>query len=196
MEEIWTSAVGYEGFYEVSNLGRVRSVEHKDAINHVHPSKIIKQGTRPNGYKVVHLCMYGVATFRSVHMLVAMAFLERKEGCDVVNHIDNNPLNNCVSNLEWTTYKGNMQWSTKQGRMKYQPDNLKKAQESHYVPVIATDKYGNEYYFKSQTEATEKLGLKETQRGHIASACKKQRGYKTVGGYSWRYANEEKEIKR
>ena len=81
-----------------------------------------------------------------------------------------------------------MQWASKQGRMHGRPDNFLKASENRKRPVIATDKNGKEYYFSSQKEAMNALGIKG--HGHIASACRKGYGYKTVGGYSWRYADE------
>lgn len=190
MEEIWKAIKGYEGFYEVSNTGKVRSLDRTDNMKHFHPGKELAQGTHDNGYKVVHLSKLGEARWRTVHRLVAEAFVEKPEGCDIVNHLDNSRDNNNADNLEWTTLKGNMQHATKQGRMHYKPENLRRAQESHKRAVIATDKEGNEYYFPSQVEAVEGLNLSRANKRHIAAACRKDRGYKTVGGYTWRYANE------
>lgn len=190
MKEVWKAVVGYEGFYEVSNFGRVRNLGRVDNINHFHEERILKNGTRPNGYLRVHLSKNGDAKWHSVHRLVAMAFVEKKDGCDIVNHLDNNPKNNRADNLEWTDYKGNMQHATRQGRMHYQPRNLEKAVEKIKRPVIATDEHGNEYRFTSQVEAIKKLGLNPCARKHIGSACKGKRGYKTVAGFKWRYADE------
>lgn len=189
MKEIWKDITGYEGCYQVSNMGRVRNLPRYDSNNRFRKGRILSNHRRPNGYLAVHLSKNGISKWYSVHRLVALAFIEQKEGLDIVNHIDNNPQNNNATNLEWTDYKGNMQHASRQGRMRYNPDNLKKAVESIKRPVIATDKRGVDHYFNSQVDAVRGLGLNPESRKHIASACKKLRGYKTVAGYTWRYAN-------
>ena len=188
--EEWKPAFGYEGFYEVSNLGRVRSVAHYDANKHFRPSKVIKIGTRPNGYKLVHLSKNGETKYVSVHRLVAYAFVDKPDGCDVVNHIDNEPANNRADNLEWTTLKGNMQWATRQGRMGWRPENQEKAAKARRRPVVATNENGEEFAFESQADAARKLNLSKAMTRHIAAACRGDYGYKTVGGYKWRYKDE------
>lgn len=185
MEE-WRDVKGYEGYYAVSNLGRVKSVERYDNNKHLRPEHVLCFKVNELGYQRVHLSRDGIAGWFLVHRLVAEAFIEKPEGCDIVNHLDNNPSNNKATNLEWTTYKGNMQYASKQGRMKGNPENLKKAQESRKIPVIAI-KDGKEFLFESGKEAGRILGIKS---GHIAAACRKEYGYKTVGGYEWRYADE------
>lgn len=188
MKEIWKDITDYEGFYAVSNFGKIKRIEHKDNNGHIYKERILKLIKQSNsGYLHVHLSKNGVAEWRSVHRLVAEAFVDKREGCNIVNHLDNNPSNNRADNLEWTTYKGNMQHATKQGRMKYQPENLKKAHESLKKPVIAIS--GEEKIkFNSQSEAARILGI---SRAHIAAACRKEYGYNTVGGYEWAYQDEE-----
>lgn len=188
--EKWVSITCYaDGNYEVSNLGRVRSVTHIAADGHTYKGRILKKRSGARGYERVHLSSGSESKWFSIHRLVALAFVEKPEGCDIVNHIDNNPNNNIATNLEWTTYKGNMQWAAGQGRMKYHPLNLAKAQESRKIPVIAI-KDGVRLYFESGAEAGRVLGI---QSGHIAAACRCEYGYKTVGGYAWEYANPEKQ---
>ena len=186
-KETWKPVNGYEGLYEVSDQGRVRSLDHFDGINHFHPGKILN-AQKDKRYRMVHLSKKGKVERVLVHRLVATAFVEKPERCDIVNHLDNDPRNNNAKNLEWTTFKGNMQWATKQGRMHYQPENIKKAQESHKIPVIAIDKEGNRLWFPSQRDAVDALGLTDAQRRHIAATCRQERGYKTTGGYRWEYA--------
>lgn len=195
--ELWKPIIGYEGIYEVSNHGRVRSVEHTvlqtnngTLCKTTYKGKVLKQKTSNNGYKRVHLSKGKENKWFSVHRLVAFAFCEKADGLNIVNHLDNNPLNNNADNLEWTTYKGNMQHASKQGRMRCHPDNLRKAQLAHNLPVIATDKYGVETRYRSITEACASLCLSDSIRKHISSVCKGKYGCKTAGGYSWRYANE------
>ena len=182
MEEIWKDIDGYIGFYQVSNLGRVKRLEHADKMGHVYKERIVKCSDNGNGYIRVHLSKNGVAEWHLVHRLVAKAFITTKKNCDIVNHLDNNPSNNRVDNLEWTDDKGNMQHATKQGRMHYQPQNLLKAQESRKRPVIAEN--GKEtLYFKCAKDA-ESMGFNHR---HIANCCNKRYGCKTHKGYTWRY---------
>ena len=191
MKEIWKDIKNYEGLYQVSNLGNIKSIDHYilqnnngTYINRLYKGKLIKLQKERNGYIKVHLCKKGISKWFSVHRLVAEAFILHNEINNIVNHIDNNPSNNNVNNLEWTTYKGNMQWATKQKRMKYNTDNLKKAQETRKRKVIAIDKNGNEYEFNSQVEASKILNC---NRKHIGSICKNKYGYKTTNGYSFKY---------
>ena len=190
MFEEWKDIQGYEGAYQVSNHGRVKSLARTDRNGHTRKEKILKQIQTKNGYLRVHFSKDMVDEWVFVHRLAAMAFLEKPDGCDIVNHKDNNPRNNHVSNLEWTTYEGNMQWASAQGRMKYKPDNLRMAQESHKTPVIAM-KDGECLRFESQTEAANTLGI---ARGHIAAACRKEYGYKTIGGYTFEYTDKCKQM--
>ena len=180
--------------YEVSNLGNVRSKPHcrtqefkGRTVEHCYPGKGIKQRPTRNGYLRVHLSDGERSDHLLVHRLVAEAFCNRDEGNNIVNHLDNDVQNNNADNLEWTTYKGNMQWATRQNRMHYSPENLKHAQESRYKPVIAIDTDGNERRFDSITSAVKDLGLTESNRKHISNVCKGEYGYKSSGGYKWRY---------
>ena len=189
MKEIWKDVKGYEGRYKVSNLGRIKSIEGKRKDGSRRPGKILKPSKIDGKYQRVHRTGDDGYCTKSVHRLVAEAFVEKTDkSYDIVNHIDNNPANNRADNLEWTTYKGNMQWASAQGRMKYKPENLRRAQESHKKAVYAIDKNGNRQLFSSQTEAAEKLGI---QKNHIGAACRKEYGYKTVGGYEFEYVDEK-----
>lgn len=191
--ENWKDISGFEGIYQVSDKGRVRSLDRKDNIGNTHKGKILVSQKRPNGYLCVHLSKNGKSKWLSVHRLVAEAFIEKTdEAHNIVNHIDNDPSNNNASNLEWTSYKGNMQLASIQGRMKGCPDNLAGTHERNKIPVIATDKNGKKTIFASQRDAGQALGV---TTGHIAAACRKEYGYKTVGGYTWEYADQEKQSK-
>lgn len=182
MDEIWKDIEGYEGRYQISNYGRVKSF--------VRTERLLNPRNRGNGYPSVHLSKDGEAKEYFVHRLVAEAFLPNPNNYPIVNHIDSNKANSNVNNLEWTTEKGNMQHASKQGNMRYHPQNLAKAQASKRIPVVAKDKFGNEYYFESQREAAKELKISS---GHIAAACRKEYGYKTAGGYEFRYADDERQ---
>ena len=125
MTEIWRDIEGYEGWYQVSNYGRVKSlartVNYGDKSTRTQAEGFLNlrnSGNALNGYfyKSVILCKNKRRKQIKVHRLVAEAFVEKPEGCNVVNHLDNNPSNNAASNLEWTTIVGNNKHRHIQGR--------------------------------------------------------------------------------
>lgn len=187
--EIWKDVRGYEGKYQVSNYGRIKSLPRLDRVGARIKGKILNPKPQPSGYVAVHLSDGTGYQRKLVHRLVADAFVERKHHShNIVNHLDNNPSNNHADNLEWTTYKGNMQWASKQGRMKGNPRNFDKAHERSKKPVIAIDKNGNHFRFESQKDAAKAIGVHSE---HIAALCRKEYGYKQSHGYVFEYADEE-----
>ncbi len=116
MQEIWKPVVGLEDAYEVSSIGRVRSIDKVITASHGvrrrYKGQIIKphlQKYEPQGYTrpVVGFSHKGRRTVHLVHRLVAEAFCHKPDGCNVVNHVDADPMNNHYTNLEWTTHQGN-----------------------------------------------------------------------------------------
>ena len=105
--EQWLSALGFEGWYEVSDQGRVRRMRK---ANRTYSGRILKPTINPDGYSMVELWTgRGTSTRIAVHRLVAMAFIGPPEARHEVNHIDGNPSNNVRENLEWVTHAENMQ---------------------------------------------------------------------------------------
>lgn len=115
MQEIWKDIVGYEGLYQVSNLGRVKSLDryvgHNKGGKRLYKGSIIKQGLCKQGYYIVQLCKNNKAKTKRVNRLVAQAFLDNPNNLPQVNHIDKNKYNNKVENLEWITSKDNTRYS-------------------------------------------------------------------------------------
>lgn len=113
--EEWRPVVGWEGLYEVSNLGKIRTVEHQVHVErpnqtpynfHV-KAKMKKLGCSNTGYLTAALSKNGTTVNVQVHTMVAEAFLPNPNNFHTINHIDGNKHNNVVSNLEWCSYRGN-----------------------------------------------------------------------------------------
>lgn len=100
MKEIFKDVKGYEGFYEVSNLGRVRSTSYKGI-------KILKPAKTKNGYLNVVFCIKQKKVHKLIHRLVAGAFIPNPNGLEQVNHKNGNKSDNSVNNLEWCTQEYN-----------------------------------------------------------------------------------------
>jgi len=112
MEEIWKPIRGFSGVYEVSNLGRVKSNHKRMSYN----KGILRQYKSKKGYMSIVLDPRGKCKFMYTHRLVAQHFILNSKKRKEVNHIDNNPSNNNVLNLEWLTKKQNIKYSIKQNR--------------------------------------------------------------------------------
>lgn len=120
--ENWKDIKGYEGLYQVSDCGRIKSLARDvfnprgTVIRHME-EKILVQCIDNHGYGRVHLYLNGKMKKIFVHRLVAMAFIENPENKPMINHKDENPLNNCVENLEWCDAKYNANYGTRNARI-------------------------------------------------------------------------------
>jgi hypothetical protein len=115
LEEIWKDISGYEGFYQVSNFGRVRSLDRK--VNHylsgtkIFRGQIIKSHPNHGGYLMVPLCKKRKRALLQIHRLVALAFIPNTDNKPCVNHLDADRQNNAVENLQWCTHLENVRHS-------------------------------------------------------------------------------------
>lgn len=172
MEE-WKSVVGYEGYYEVSSLGNVRS------ITRVKKGKVLKPLKRQHGYLGIQLHgkggnKRGFKTF-SVHRLVAEAFIPNPNNYPEINHIDENKSNNRVENLEWVTHKQNMNCGTLVEKRKGRESKRAK-------PILQIDKNGEIVAeFRCASDAGRKLNL--NYKNIQNSLYKGQMAY----GYIWKF---------
>ena len=110
-QEQWKPIQEFNGEYEVSNLGRVRSMKRYYGV----VGRIMPQTIQRKGYYAVTFHMNNKAYCRKVHRLVIEAFTPNPDSLPCINHIDGNKLNNHVSNLEWCTYQANMQHAVRTG---------------------------------------------------------------------------------
>lgn len=193
MEEIWKDIDGYDGLYQVSNLGNIRSldvlVNCRGCGKRIRKGRVLKQKIDKYGYYCVCLCENNKRKYFTVHRLVAQAFLPNPDNLPQVNHKDENKLNNRVDNLEYCTNKYNTNYGTAIQRSAKRRIN----HPSSSKQVSQYTKDGNfvaEY--PSSKEACRQTGINFT---NINNCCKnrqyikKGRCYtvKYAGGFIWRY---------
>lgn len=107
VKEEWRDIAGFEGLYQVSNLGRIKSLAKTDAIGRFKKERFLIPGNSKNGYLHLSLCKNGVVKQFTVHRLIATAFVPNPENKPCVDHIDCNRQNNRADNLLWVTYSEN-----------------------------------------------------------------------------------------
>ena len=191
MEEIWKDIEGYEGKYQASNLGNVRSLNYRKTGE----LKLLKQSADKKGYKRVRLYKNGKGKTHRVHRLVAIAFLPNPNNYKEVNHKDECKSNNNMNNLEWCTREYNINYGT---AMKRSSENHKGEKHPNYgkkgkdnptsKPILMYDKEGNFIRrFDCIRDAKEYFG-KARNFGSINN-CLSGRS-KTAYGYVFRYAEE------
>lgn len=177
MEEIWKDIKGYEGFYQVSNLGRVRK-PIKNGFRYVKssPRGSQRSSKTKEKYMGVSLSKNGIRKGFSVHRLVAEAFIQNEHKYPYINHINGIKDDNRVFNLEWCTQKQNV-------RHAYDVLNIR----NHYGSIKQYTKEGEfikEY--DSVREASRKLGI---HCGNIVKCANRQRN--VAGGYVWRFHSDD-----
>ena len=162
MTEVWLPVVGYEEYYLVNQFGDILSLRtnklRKPVLN------------KSNGYLYVILCGKRKIT-APIHRIVASAFLKNEHNFNVVNHKDENKLNNFVDNLEWCTQAYNNKYNNKDQR------SCKKVVSKNIIT-------GEEIIWPSARNACEN-GLANYK--NISACCRGLR--KSAGGFTWRYAN-------
>ena len=159
--EIWKPVVGYEGLYEVSDLGRVRSLNYHRSGK----VRVLKYKTDKDGYKFVILCKDGKYKSFRVHRLVALAFIPNPDNLPCINHKDENKTNNCVENLEWCTRRYNVEYSLAKPVNQYTLDG-----------ILVRE-------WPSTNEVERQTGW---SCGNISKCCNNKR--KTAHGFIWRYS--------
>ena len=144
MKEMWKTIPGYEGEYEASTFGMVRSVDRiiLKGKRHV-PSRvrgqIISPYKRSDGYLRVDMSKHGVRRHEKLHSIIARTFIPNPEHKSTVNHIDENKLNNTVENLEWMTNEENVNYGTRIQRVKEKyGHSIIRISPSHHIESFLT----------------------------------------------------------
>lgn len=203
MDEIWKDIEGYEGLYQVSNLGNVRSLNY----GRTGEIKLLNQYTNKKGYKHTSLSKNGKVKNHLIHRLVAIAFIPNPNNYKEVNHKDENPSNNNVKNLEWCTREYNNNYGTRNKRASEKmkgkspsEEHRKKLSESlkgkykgkdspNAKPILMYDKEGNFIKrFECARDTNEYFGKKNAYKN--VSRCLTGRR-KTAFGYMFKYADEK-----
>ena len=175
--EIWRDIKGYESCYQVSNIGRVRSVDRMVTYSNgkivKYVGKVLSQHDNGQGYMNVTLYKNRKREVKYVHRLVAEAFIPNIDNKPEVNHLDENKSNNCSNNLEWCTRQENELWGTKQ--------------ERGHAPLMKSIwgyniKNGHTVEFPSMRESERILGISHSNIDKCIRGI-----YKQSGGYKWFY---------
>lgn len=177
-KEIWKSVKGYEGYYEVSSYGRVRSLDRmvtrSDGKKRLFKGKILKMCFCGSGYLYVTLSKNGETNNKYPHRLVAETFLPNPNNLSEVNHKDENKTNNCAENLEWCSHLYNANYGTRN----------KRVAEKLSMPVHQIDNVTDEVIavYPSVREAGRQTVFDFTA---ISACCRGK--CKTAYGFKWRY---------
>lgn len=191
MEEIWKDIPNYEGIYQASNLGNIRVLIFHNNICVKNKIHLLKQQVDKYGRKRVMLYKNGKPKLYQVHTLIANTFLNKSEykkmeyddknNIDIskleINHKDENPLNNCVNNLEWCTHNYNMHYGN---------IAIKKVLGKGYKKINQYDLNGN--LIKTWDKVLDITKTMKISKQSISYCCNGKT--KTAGGYIWRYVNE------
>lgn len=190
LQEIWKDIEGYEGLYQISNLGRVysfdRVIPSKAGSTMVRKAKYLVLCNR-RGYVAVTLINLNSKKKQiTVHRLVAQHFIDNPENKRCVNHIDGNKRNNRVDNLEWATDSENAQHAFKTGLKKPTKPWLGKLNSHSCKPVAQYDLNGNLLKVWPSSNEIQRQGVVRSPSG-VTQACKGK--LKTFNGFIWKYAS-------
>lgn len=173
--EVWKDIEDYEGYYMISNFGRVKSLRRNRYVGckaGIIKERILKTTLNTSGYELVKLYFKGKPKFFRVHQLVARHFIENKCCYPIINHIDGNKRNNKADNLEWCTYSKNAQHAMDNGLNKTRFDcEISKFMDMYITKRMKQDEIARYYGVSSRTIA-EFAKRHNIQRRQIYNAVK------------------------
>ena len=190
-KEVWKDVIGYEGLYQISNLGRIKSlkrtVKKSNGSTKFVREKIIKKKTN-YGYENVALSKNGIVSTKKVHRIIAEVFIPNPENKKTINHKNGIRNDNRIENIEWSTYSENNFHAYRVLHKKPPHRGRDGYQSTRGIPVLQLTKNGEfvkEY--GSANLASELLGLNHS---NISSVCRGERKY--CGGFIWKYRKNGK----
>lgn len=183
MEEIWKDIENYEGMYQVSNKGHVRSLDRLSSNGIRLTGRDMKLTHNMQGYLIVGLTKNAKATQFKVHRLVAYAFIENPSNYNLINHRDEDKTNNNVGNLEWCDSQYNNTYGNRLKKM-VANTNYESICKKRLKPVIAIDTKNNKTVYKSIRDASKATGVYYGNISRCAKGIRKQ-----SKGYRFEYEN-------
>lgn len=193
--EIWKDIEGYEGLYQISNEGKVKSLPREwkcarnESGNRHHNEIIMSPQLRLNYYRV-RLVKYGVGKNKSVHRLVAEAFIPNPDNKPYIDHINGNPIDNRVENLRWCTQEENNGFELHRNNVgkallgrKHSEETIEKIRKKLYKSVNQYDLDGN--FIATYASAKEAAKITNSNYVSICQCCTRRN--KTANGYIWKY---------
>lgn len=172
MEEVWRPVVGYEGLYEVSNLGRIRSLD-RYVGKRLFKSQTLKPKTDRYGYLVVDLRSHSKHKSKTIHRLVAEAFLPNPGNLPQVNHKNEDKTDNRVENLEWCSCEYNINYGTS---LKRRAGSQSKTVYQYTLDGILVNVYPSTNECERQTKY---------KHSYISKCCNGE--WKQYKGFRWSY---------
>lgn len=170
--EIWKDIEGFEGVYQISNLGRVKSL-------HFNKTLYLRYSNDECGYKKVNLFIKGIQKTITIHRLVASHFLNNKYNKRTINHLDGNKSNNKVINLEWATYSENIQHAY-DNKLKCGSKGINNASSKKVLKYTKGNKFIKLYMSVSEASKDNNINC-----GGISLVCNGIN--KTSGGFIWKF---------
>ena len=186
MKEEWKDIKGYEGLYQISNLGNVKRIKFINNIVEKEKIKILKPIN--NTYLQVALSKEGKVKVKNIHRLVAETFIPNPDRLPQVNHKDENKHNNNVDNLEWCSRIYNMNYGSVKDKISksHRKENIKKRK-----PIVQYDR--NMHIIKEYSGICEAVKETNIDKSSIIKCCKNKQ--KTSGGYIWKYKVVKEKLK-
>lgn len=177
--EIWKDIEGYEGLYQVSNIGNVKSMNY----GRTRKEKLLNLNLDGRGYYYVVLCKDGIHKNKTIHRLVAMAFIPNPDNKREIDHIDTVRTNNNVENLQWATRKENSNNPISRRKNSASKIGTFGILNGRSIPLLQYSKTGEFIAkFAGAREAARAIGADPSS---ITKTCKRKRP--TAGGFIWEY---------